>query len=81
MSRFNTIRFPAALSEPRRQQPARLAMRMPIAPGAEADETCLPDASERFGIAEHKMFGFSRAVRQRWTVISASAERSIQRPR
>ena len=23
-------------------------------PGAEADETCLPDACERFGIAEHK---------------------------
>jgi hypothetical protein len=54
---------------------------MPIAPGAEGDETCLPDACERFGIAEHKMFGFSRAVRQRWTAISASAERSMQRPR
>jgi hypothetical protein len=31
---------------------------MPIVPGAEADETCLPDACERFGIAESKMFGF-----------------------
>jgi hypothetical protein len=31
---------------------------MPIVPGAEADKTGLPDACERSGIGEHKMFGF-----------------------